>query len=402
MDGQRLFLQNTIKIVFCRNMIQRQTTDLIRERLRRSPAVGLVGPRQCGKTTLARSFEGRYFDLEVEAERLRLDLQWKSLVEGDDLVILDEAQAWPEVFPRLRAAIDQRRKAMGRFLLLGSVSPGLTRQVSESLAGRLSLVELTPFLLEELSVDRLDDLWLFGGYPDGGILDASDFGRWQQDYLTLLAQRDLPQWGLSAKPQTTQRLLRMIAAVHGQTWNASRIGQSLGLNYQTINSYLDFLAGAFLVRKLEPYHANIRKRLTKSSKVYWRDSGLLHALLQTKTHNDLLAQPWVGASWEGFVIEQILSHLAAWGATVQPYFLHTSDQYEIDLVLDFGRFRWAIEVKLTASPSVGDIRGLNKVADLIAAERRALVARVPETLESENLLVTDLPGLLDKLRELVP
>ena len=146
-------------------MIQRQAGNLIRERLRRSPAVGLIGPRQCGKTTLARSFEGRYFDMEVEAERLRLDLQWRSLVEGEDLVILDEAQAWPEVFPRLRAAIDQRREAMGRFLLLGSVSPGLTRQVSESLAGRLSLVELTPFLLEELSADRLDDLWLFGGHP---------------------------------------------------------------------------------------------------------------------------------------------------------------------------------------------------------------------------------------------
>ena len=375
---------------------------LIRERLRRSPAVGLVGPRQCGKTTLARSFKGRYFDLEVEAERLRLDLQWKSLVEGQDLVVLDEAQAWPEVFPRLRAAIDQRRKVMGRFLLLGSISPALTKQVSESLAGRLSLVELTPFLLKELSADRLDDLWLFGGYPDGGILDAIDFGRWQQDYLTLLTQRDLPHWGLPAKPQTTERLLRMIAAVHGQTWNASRIGQSFGLNYQTINSYLDYLVGAFLIRKLEPYHANIRKRLTKSPKVYWRDSGLLHSLLQTRTHDDLLAQPWVGASWEGFVIEQVLSHLAAWDRSVQPYFLHTSDQHEIDLVLDFGRSIWAVEIKLTASPSLGDIAQLKKVADLIGADQRVLVARVHETLESEGLLVTDLPGLLNKLRELGP
>jgi predicted AAA+ superfamily ATPase len=372
---------------------------LIRERLRRSPAVGLVGPRQCGKTTLARSFKGRYFDLEVEAERLRLDLQWKSLVEGQDLVVLDEAQAWPEVFPRLRAAIDERRKVMGRFLLLGSISPALTKQVSESLAGRLSLVELTPFLLEELSADRLDDLWLFGGYPDGGILDAVDFGRWQQDYLTLLTQRDLPHWGLPAKPQTTDRLLRMIAAVHGQTWNASRIGQSFGLNYQTINSYLDYLVGAFLIRKLEPYHANIRKRLTKSPKVYWRDSGLLHSLLQTRTQDDLLAQPWVGASWEGFVIEQVLSHLAAWDRSVQPYFLHTSDQHEIDLILDFGRSIWAVEIKLTASPSLGDIAQLKKVADLIKADQRVLVARVHETLESEGLLVTNLPGLLNKLRE---
>lgn len=380
-------------------MIQRLVNNLIRERLRQSPAVGLVGPRQCGKTTLARSLAGRYFDLEVETERLRLDLQWTSLVEGKELVILDEAQSWPEVFPRLRSAIDQDRRTMGRFLLLGSVSPGLARQVSESLAGRLSLVELTPFLLEELSADRLDDLWLFGGYPDGGILDAAAFGRWQRDYLTLLTQRDLPQWGLPARAQTTERLLRMVAAVHGQTWNASRIGQSLGLNYQTINSYLEYLIGAFLIRRLEPYHANLRKRLTKSPKMYWRDTGLLHTLLQTRTRDDLLAQPWMGASWEGFVIEQVLSHLAAWGRTVQPYFLHTADRYEIGLVLDFGRSLWAVEAKLTANPSVGDVQRLNKVADLIQADQRVLVARVREPLESAGLLVTDVPGLLKKLRE---
>ena len=383
-------------------MIERQSANLVRERLGLSPAVGLIGPRQCGKTTLARSFAGRYFDLELEAERLRFDLQWKQLVEGGELTILDEAQAWPEVFPRLRSAIDQNRKTMGRFLLLGSVSPGLARQVSESLAGRLSLVELTPFLLEELSADRLDDLWLFGGYPDGGILAAAAFGRWQRDYLTLLSQRDLPQWGLPARAQTTERFLRMIAAVHGQTWNASRIGQSLGLNYQTINSYLDYLVGAFLIRRLEPYQANIRKRLTRSPKVYWRDTGLLHATLQTVTRDDLLAQPWVGASWEGFVIEQVLGHLAAWGRTIQPFFLRTADQYEIDLILNFGRSLWAIEVKLTASPSLSDVRRLNKVADLIQADQRILVARVHESLESEGLLITDLPGLLKKLREAGP
>jgi len=379
-------------------MVPRQVAELVRERLRQSPAVGLIGPRQCGKTTLARSFEGRYFDLEAEADRLRLDLEWKSLTEGEGLVILDEAQAWPEVFPRLRAAIDERRKVMGPFLLLGSVSPALAKQVSESLAGRLSLVELTPFLLEEVGANRLDDLWLFGGYPDGGILDPAAFGRWQQDYLTLLAQRDLPQWGLAARPQITERLLRMIAALHGQTWNASQVGQSLGLNYQTVNSYLDYLIGSFLIRRLEPYRANIRKRLTRSPKLYWRDTGPLHTLLQTRTWDDLLAQPWVGASWEGFVIEQILDHLAARGGTVQASFLRTSDQYEIDLVLDFGRSLWAIEAKLTASPSVGDVRRLNKVADFIGADQRVLVARVSESLESEGLLVTDLPGLLDRLR----
>lgn len=380
-------------------MIERQAANLVRQRLGQSPAVALIGPRQCGKTTLAQALGGRYFDLEIEPDRLRLDLQWKALVEGEELVILDEAQAWPEVFPRLRAAIDQRRKTMGRFLLLGSVSPGLATQVSESLAGRLSLVELTPFLLEELPAERADDLWLFGGYPDGGILDAAGFGRWQQDYLTLLAQRDLPAWGLPARPQTTERFLRMIAAVHGQAWNASRIGQSLGLNYQTVNTYLDYLVGAFLIRRLPPYHANIRKRLTKSPKVYWRDPGLLHTLLQTAAHDDLLARPWVGASWEGFVVEQILNHLIARGRTVQPFFLRTTDEYKIDLILDFGRSLWAVETKLTASPTLGDIKRLNKAADLIEADRRVLVARVPESLESKGLLVTSLPDLLSRLQE---
>lgn len=192
----------------------------------------------------------------------------------------------------------------------------------------------------------------------------------------------------------------MIGAVHGQAWNASRIGQSLGLNYQTVNSYLDYLAGAFLPRRLQPYHANTRKRLTKSPKVYWRDTGLLHSLLQTRTYNDLLAQPWVGASWEGFVVEQVLNHLAAQGKTVQSYFLRTADQHEIDLILDFGTSVCAIETKLSANPSVGDVRCLNKTADLIKADHRVLVARVHESTESEGILVTNLSGLLDRLREI--
>jgi len=328
---------------------------------------------------------------------LRLDLQWKSITESKQLTILDEAQAWPQLFPRLRAAIDQRRKQTGRFLLLGSVSPELMTQVSESLAGRLSLVELTPFLREELPSARLDDLWIYGGYPDGGILNPDSFGPWQRDYLSLLAQRDLPHWGLPAQPMTTERLLRMIAAVHGQIWNASQIGQSLGLNYQTVNSYVDYLVGAFLIRRLEPYFANIRKRIIKSPKVYWRDTGLLHALLQTSSLDDLLARPWVGASWEGFVVEQVITHLSARGVSVQPYFLRTGDQYEIDLVLDFGSIIWAVEVKLTTNPSISDMERLNKTADLIKADRRVLVTKIHEPIESESLFVTDLTGLLKLL-----
>ncbi len=379
-------------------MIERRIKPLLLERLVSSPAVALIGPRQCGKTTLAKSLGGVYFDLEQEPERLRLDLEWDELASGSKLVVLDEAQSWPEVFPRLRGAIDADRDRTGRFLLLGSVSPALMTQVSESLAGRLALLELTPFLLSELPTGAAAErLWLCGGYPEGGVLAPDAFPRWQKDYLALLAQRDLPNWGLPSTPQNTERLLRMLAAVHGQTWNASQLGQSLDLSYKTVNSYLDYLAGAFLVRRLPSYHANIGKRLTKSPKVYWRDTGLLHALLNVPDGDTLLAQPWVGASWEGFVIEQTLGTLAAAGRQFEAHHFRTSDRLEIDLVLDFGRELWAVEVKLTASPSTSDMDRLDMTADLIGAARRVLVSRTSRTAGTDRRVSCNLAALLEML-----
>lgn len=373
---------------------------LIRERLEAYPAVALVGPRQCGKTTLAQAMGGAYFDLEQESERLRLDLEWDAVVAGRDLVILDEAQSWPAIFLRLRGTIDRDRKRMGRFLLLGSVSPSLMVQVSESLAGRLSLVELTPFLLSELETKASRERrWLYGGYPDGGVLEPARYPRWQLDYLALLTQRDLPTWGLPAKPQTTDRLLRMLAALHGQAWNASQVGQSLGLSYQTVNSYLGYLAGAFLIRRLHPYQTNIRKRLVKTPKVYWRDSGLLHALLNVPDEKALLAQPWVGASWEGHVIEQVLGELSARGRRFDAYYFRTSDRHEVDLVLDFGKELWAVEIKLTSSPAPEDMARLDKTADMIKASRRFLVSQTRSATGGENRASCDLPGLIDRLRD---
>ena len=384
-------------------MIKRRVAQQLRRRLADYPAVALIGPRQCGKTTLAQSFAGAYFDLEQEAERLRLDLAWDDLVAGKELVILDEAQSWPEVFVRLRGAIDHDRKRKGRFLLLGSVSPGLMVHVSESLAGRLSLVELTPFLWSELRTNASRArLWPCGGYPDGGVLAPGPYPQWQWDYLALLTQRDLPTWGLAARPQTTDRLLRMLAAVHGQTWNASQLGQSLGLSYQTVNTYLDYLAGAFLVRRLPPYQANTRKRLVKRPKVYWRDSGLLHALLNGPDERTLLAQPWVGASWEGFVIEQVIGELASQGRRFQAYYFRSSDRYELDLVLDFGKALWAIEVKLTSSPSTADMNRLTRTADMIAASRRVLISQTRRSIKDARRLSCNLSSFLDDLRETPP
>jgi uncharacterized protein len=381
-------------------MLPRKIASVVQKRLAAYPAAGVVGPRQCGKTTLAKSLGGVYFDLEQESDRLRLDLQWPELVAGKTLLILDEAQTWPAIFPRLRGAIDAHRHRTGRFLLLGSVSPVLMTQVSESLAGRLSLVELTPFTWNELNTQAAKKrLWWTGGYPEGGVLAPKRFPQWEADYLALLTERDLPNWGLPAKPQVTQRLLSMLAAVHGQTWNASQIGQSLGLSYHTVNGYLDFLAGAFLIRQLRPFHANVGKRLTKNPKVYWRDSGLLHALLNVGDSKQLLNQPWVGASWEGFVIEQALNVLGQCDCKHEAFFFQTSDQREIDLVLDFGKERWALEIKLTASPAPQDMERLNRIADLIDAEKRLLVSQVREPLETAQKISCNLPWLLEYIEK---
>lgn len=380
-------------------MIRRLLAAELRRRLADYPAVALLGPRQCGKTTLAQSLRGAYYDLEQEPERLRLDLEWQDRLAGTERLILDEAQAWPEIFARLRGAIDRDRKRTGRFLLLGSVAPSLVARASESLTGRLSQLELTPFLWPELTSRRRKRLWLCGGYPDGGVLTERAFPRWQLDYLALLAQRDLPAWGLAARPQVTDRLLRLLAAVHGQVWNASRIGQSLGLSYHTVNSYLDYLTGAFLIRRLPPFHANLGKRLVRSPKVYWRDSGLLHALLNVTDERSLFVQPWVGASWEGFVIEQAIGELAAQGRRFEPYFFRTSDGHEIDLVMDMGAERWAIEVKLTASPTPADMERLDRTAGMIKATRRFLVSQTPRSSGDSERASCNLVGLIDRFRE---
>jgi predicted AAA+ superfamily ATPase len=378
-------------------LVERTAAALLRERLKTYPAVILLGARQAGKTTLAKSLGGRYFDLEQPEDRLQLDLAWPELETARDLWILDAVQVFPEIFPRLRGAIDARRRVNGRFLLLGSVGPALMREVSESLAGRMSVVELAPFDVSELGPSRLDDLWLAGGFPDGGIRASGAFPDWQLDYLRLLTQRDLPNWGLPARPSVTLRLLRMIAALHGQCWNASQVGQSLGLNYQTINSYMEYIEGSFLVRRLDPFHANLAKRLVKRPKCYWRDSGLLHALLDVRTRAGLLAQPWAGASWEGFVIEQVLACLQARGLRATPFFLRTSDAYEIDLILQGAEAPWAIEIRLTTQPSEADLTRLNKTADLIGAGTRVLLSRTSKPAGTDHVLSTNLPGLLEHL-----
>jgi predicted AAA+ superfamily ATPase len=390
-------------------MLPRLLKTQIDQRLCEFPAVAIVGPRQAGKTTLARTFSTLYFDLEQERDRVQLDLRWESLVNGDQLVILDEAQSWPEVFSRLRGAIDQDRARKGRFLLLGSVAPALMREVSESLAGRIAVVDLSPLIAAELPTSSQDALWRFGGFPDGGVLQAqaNSFPVWQDSYLKQMAQRDLPLWGLPAKPAETERLLKLTAALNGCSLNYSQLGQSLGISYHTVQGYLDYLEGAFLIRRLLPYFANnFPKRLTKAPKLYWRDSGLLHALMGYAADTDLTTQPWVGASWESWVIEQIISTRQATGEKFQAWYFRTNDGLECDLVIESGSEREIIEIKLASGPDSANFRKLEKIAHLVGATRQVMLTRVrdEDTVMTGNRWSANLSTYLERFskRSVIP
>lgn len=379
-------------------MINRSAFTQIKRLLNTSPAVVLLGPRQCGKTTLAKKFSKRYFDLEKPEDQTALDVQWNQLIEPNKgPLILDEAQEYPLIFPKIRSAIDSKRKRNGQFLILGSISQALMKKVSESLAGRTSLYELSPLLLDEVTNEN--QMWLTGGYPDGGILKKTQFPKWEMDYLSTLAQRDLPLWGLPAKPQMTIRLFKMLAAIHGQIWNASQVGLGLGLSYHSVNSYLDVLENAFLIRPLPPYSLNFRKRLVKSPKVYWRDTGLLHSLLQVTTYEELLHQPWVGFSWEGWVIEQILGFLKTQQIPHDAYFFRTSSGEEIDLILKIGGKLLACEIKLASSPNPHDIEQLKRLGTQINAQKFVFISRSQKTIKSENTLITNIKGFLTHLND---
>jgi len=369
-------------------MITRGHIHEVERKLSLFPAVVILGPRQCGKTTFAQSLGGRYYDMETEGSAARLDAEWDEAAAGDQLIIIDEAQEAPEVFKRLRGTIDTDRKRNGRYLLLGSVAPSLISGVSESLAGRISFVEMNPLSLLEVAPEQLNALWLYGGYPDGGFQDSNLFPDWQNSYLAALASSDLPKWGLAASAQMTKRLLQMLAALHGQALNASQIGQSLGIDHKTVQSYIDFLEGAFLVRNLPPFHANIKKRLVKRPRIYLRDSGLLHALMRVQDLEMLYGQPWLGQSWEGFVIEQIMAAINIKNLPATPYYFRSSDGYEIDLLLDWGDERWAIKINLTSNPSKSEIERLNKVANMVGATQRILLCRIAAPFGNGQLTVS--------------
>ena len=381
-------------------MIPRHLKKHIQSLLGRFPALALLGPRQVGKTTLARTLSTTYFDLEIESEQLKLDLQWDTVMDSGQLVILDEAQNAPDIFPRLRHQIDKERDRKGRFLILGSVSPGLMRQVSEFLTGRIAVCEISPFSLLEMGTPAVDQLWFCGGFPDSGILQEGQFPVWQNSYLDLLAMRDLPAWGFPAIAPVTKRFFKMLAAANGTQWNASQIGKSMGLSHHTVNTYLNYLEQAFLVRRLTPYFANIKKRLVKSPKLYWRDTGLLHALLGVGSIEDLWVQPWAGSSWENFVIEQILICLKNYAIPHEAFYLRTSIGEEIDLLLKVKNHLWAFEIKLSTTPERQDMERLTRIARLVKADNIVLISRARDEIDGGNTLSTNLPGILERLKNL--
>jgi len=359
-------------------MIERRIATELADRLGTTPAVALLGPRQVGKTTLARMLgEQRpslYLDLESDADRARLaDPELYLASHEDKLVILDEVHRLPGLFQILRGLIDEgRRKGRraGRFLLLGSASLDLLRQSGESLAGRISYLEMGPIDGLEVPAEDLPDLWNRGGFPDSFLATDDRLSqRWRQDFLRTYLERDVPMLGPRIPAETLRRFWTMLSHHQSGLLNAAEFARALGVDGKTVAAYLDLLVDLLLVRRLEPWHANTGKRLVKSPRVYVRDSGLVHTLLGLATLEDVLGHPVAGASWEGFVIETMI---AAAPEGTQANFYRTAAGAEIDLLLTLpGGVLWAIEIKRSLSPTVE--RGFHQACADLNPKRRIVI-----------------------------
>ena len=324
----------------------------IRSALRRSRVVALIGPRQSGKTTLARQIvpvdSVRYFDLEDPTSLARLAEPMTALDAFRGVVVIDEVQRRPDLFPILRVLAD-RRPLRTRFLILGSASPELLRQSSESLAGRIETIALPGFNLAEVGARALNRHWLRGGFPRAFLAKTHDESlRWRREFIQTFLERDLPQLGVSIPSQALRRFWTMVAHYHGNIWNAAEPARSLGVSEPTVRRYLDLLTGVFMVRQLPPWHENLGKRQVKAPKIYVRDSGLLHALLGIRTERELLHHPKCGASWEGYAVEEVCKLLQP----DEAYFWATHQGAELDLLLLKDGRRLGVEIKRTDAPSL--------------------------------------------------
>lgn len=331
-------------------IIRPQLLRDVRTGLARSRVVALVGPRQCGKTTLARELlaadSPNYFDLEDPASLARLDEPMTALQDLKKLVVIDEIQRRPELFPVLRVLAD-RKPLPARFLILGSASPDLMRQSSESLAGRIAHVRMGGFSLAEVGVDAMAKHWLRGGFPLSFLAKTeTDSLAWRKSFVQSFLERDLPQWGIVAPAPALLRFWTMLAHYHGQIWSAADPARSLGVSEPTVRRYLDILTGVFMIRQLPPWHANLGKRQVKAPKIYFQDSGLLHHLLGVRTAKELLSHPKCGASWEGYALEETIK-------MVEPdevYFWATYAGAELDLLLMKDGRKLGVEYKREDAP----------------------------------------------------
>ncbi len=359
-------------------MIERGIAADLSELLDSMPAVALIGPRQVGKTTLALTIGERrpsiYLDLESDADRARLAEPELYLTEHQDrLVILDEVHRLPGLFENLRGLIDRGRRSgqkVGRFLLLGSASIDLLKQSGETLAGRIAYLEMHPIDGLEIPAGDISSLWVRGGFPDS-FLATSDRAsqRWRQDFIRTYLERDIPLLGPRIPAETLRRLWTMLAHHQSSLLNAAEFARALGVDGKTVASYLDLLVDLLLVRRLEPWHANVGKRLVKSPRIYVRDSGITHTLLGLGSQEDVLGHPVAGASWESFVIETLI---AAAPLGTQSHFYRTAAGAEIDLLLTLpGRRPWALEIKRSLTPKVE--RGFHEACEDLNPERRIVV-----------------------------
>lgn len=374
------------------NIARPALLEAIRTALDRRRIVVLTGPRQSGKTTLARELlaesSPNYFDLEDPISLTRLEEPMTALGPLEGLIVIDEVQRRPDLFPILRVLADRRTKR-ARFLILGSASGDLLRQSSESLAGRMERIEIGGFTLNELGAESSRRLWLRGGFPPSTLARGeADSMAWRRQFIRTLLERDLPQWGVRVPAVALQRMWTMVAHYHGQTWNGAEPARALGVNNATARRYLDILTDALMLRQLQPWHANLKKRQVRSPKVYVRDSGVLHALLGAGSEKELLSHPKVGASWEGFAIEQVLATVAHDDA----WFWATHQGAEIDLVLRRGDRLLGVECKRADAPTLTpSIRiafedlGLESVAILYPGTKRYRVSKHVEVVPLHRL-----------------
>lgn len=387
-------------------LINRKYADVVEMNRKVFPVTAILGPRQCGKSTLVKMLSGKidslvYLDLQnIEDVNKLSDTRLFFRNNEDSVICLDEIQQMPELFNDLRSIIDSNRQK-GRFIILGSASPQLIQSSSETLAGRIGFIELTPFLVSELIENyvkpyTMSEYVFRGGFPESYLAENDEASRlWRENFIRTYIERDLPQLGVQLPSLQIRRLLTMFSHMQGQLFNSNKLAASMGVTHPTIRRYLDLFEQTFLVRSLEPYIINVKKRLVKSPKVYVRDSGILHQLLQINDFNQLLGNPVFGSSWEGVVLENVIAEMPEW----QPYFYRTATGDEIDLVMVKGDRKIAIECKASTAPQL--TKGFWTVIDDIKPEHVWVVAPINDSYPiKENVTVCGLSQIVQEVKKI--